>query len=56
VPGDQIVFYCFNYGDVRAISYAAGMPWLCLARASARRGFRSKSLALLRAVMKIRGI
>jgi hypothetical protein len=56
VPGDQIVFYCFNYGDVRAISYGAGMPWLCLVQAAARRGFRPKSLALLRAVMTVRGI
>lgn len=56
VPGDQIVFYCFNYGDVRAISYGAGMPWLCLVHAAVRRGFRPKSLSLLRAVMAVRGI
>lgn len=56
VPGDQVVFYCFNYGDVRAISYGAGMPWLCLVRAATRRGFRPKSLALLRAVMAVRGL
>jgi hypothetical protein len=56
MPGDQVVFYCFNYRDVRAISYAAGMPWLCLVHAAARRGFRPKSLSLLRAVMTKRGI
>jgi hypothetical protein len=56
VPGDHVVFYAFNYGSPRALSYASGMPWLCLLRADARRGWRPKSHALLRAVMRFRGI
>ena len=56
VPGDQVVFYAFNYGAPRALSYASAMPWLCLLRADARRGWRPKSHALLRAVMRFRGI
>jgi len=56
VPGDQVVFYSFNYGSERALSYASGLPWLCLTRADARRGWRPKSHALLRSVMRYRGI
>jgi len=56
IPGDQVVFYAFNYGAPRALSYASGLPWICLARANARRGWRPKSHSLLRAVMRFRGI
>ncbi len=56
LPGDQLAFYCFNYGGPRALSFAAGLPWLCLARAAERRGFRPKSRALLEAVMRVRSI
>jgi hypothetical protein len=56
VPGDQLVFYALNYGSPHAISYAAGLPWLCLQRASERRGWRPKSRALLGAIMAFRGI
>jgi hypothetical protein len=56
VPGDQIVFYAFNYGSTAAISFASGLPWLCLHRAVRRPGWRPKSRALLEAVVKYRGI
>jgi len=54
VPGDQLAFYCFNYGRPRAISFAAGLPKLCLERAAARPGWRPRSRALIVAVMKYR--
>jgi hypothetical protein len=56
VPGRQVAFAAFNYGDERALSFAAGLPWSCLYQAARMRGFRAKSLALLRAVMAFRGI
>lgn len=56
VPGDQLVFYAFNYGSPRAISFASSLPWLCLHHAFKRRGWRPKSRALLEAVMKYRGL
>lgn len=56
VPGHQVAFAAFNYGDERALSFAAGMPWPCLCRAAKMPGFRTKSLGLLRAVMAYRGI
>lgn len=56
VKGDLLAFYAFNYGSPRAISYASGLPWLCLWRAERRSGWRPKSHALLVAVMKFRGI
>lgn len=56
IPADQVVFYAFNYGPTPAISFAAGLPWLCLHRAERRPGWRPKSRALLAAVMKYRGI
>lgn len=56
VPGQQVVFAAFNYGDPRALSFASGMPWPCLYRAARMPGFRAKSLGLLRAVMAYRGI
>ncbi len=56
VPGHQVAFAAFNYGDERALSFAAGLPWACLYRAEKVPGFRPKSLALLRAVMSWRGL
>jgi hypothetical protein len=56
VSGRELAFYLFNHGDTRALSFAAGMPWLCLLQADRLRGFRPKSHALLRAVMRTRGI
>jgi hypothetical protein len=56
VPGDHVVFYAFNYGSPRAMSFASGLPWLCLWHALRRRGWRPKSRALLASVAKFRGI
>jgi hypothetical protein len=38
------------------MSFAAGMPKVCLERALARPGFRPKSRALLAAVLKYREV
>lgn len=56
VPAAQIAFYAFNHGDPRAVSWAAGMPWLALHHAARMRGWRAKSRGLLRAVMQWRRI
>jgi hypothetical protein len=56
VPEAQIAFYCFNYGDGRAFSWAAGLPWLALYQAARMRGWRPKSRGLLEAVLRARGI
>jgi hypothetical protein len=56
IPGHQLVFYCFNYGPLSAVSYAAGLPWLDLFQASKLRGWRPRSRGLLAAVMRVRGI
>ena len=56
VPGHQLAFYCFNYGDLAALSFAAGLPWLALYQAARMRGFRPKSRGLLAAVLRARGI
>lgn len=56
VPGQQVAFAAFNYGDTRALSFAAGMAWPCLYRAARMPGYRPKSLGLLLAVMAYRGI
>jgi hypothetical protein len=56
VPGHQLVFYCFNYGSLPEVSYAAGLPWLDLFQASERRGWRPRSRGLLEAVMRVRGV
>jgi hypothetical protein len=56
VPARQVAFAAFNYGDVHAISFASGLPWLALYQADRVRGWRPKSHALLRAVMTGRGI
>ncbi len=56
VPGHQLAFYCFNYGSLGAISYAAGLPWLDLYQARRMRGWRPRSFGLLLAVMRRRGL
>lgn len=56
VPAHQVAFYCFNYGDLAAISFAAGLPWLALYQAARLPGYRSRSRGLVDAVMRTRGI
>jgi hypothetical protein len=56
IPGHQLVFYCFNYGDLSAVSFAAGLPWIDLYQAAQMRGWRAKSRGLLEAVLHVRGI
>jgi hypothetical protein len=56
IPGHQVVFAAFNYGDPRALCFAAGLPWLCLQRAAQLPGWRPKSYALLKAVATYRGL
>lgn len=56
IPSDQVVFYAFNYGSPRAVSFASGLSWLSLERASKRRGWRPKSFSLLEAVLRYRNI
>jgi hypothetical protein len=56
VPAHQLAFYCFNYGDLSAISFAAGLPWLALYQAARMPGYRSRSRGLIEAVMRARGI
>jgi hypothetical protein len=56
VPGHQLAFYCFNYGSLAAVSYAAGLPWLDLYQADHLRGWRPRSRGLLHAVLRTRGI
>ncbi len=56
VPGRQLVFYAFNYGDARAMSYAAGLPWIDLYQAARMRGWRPMSRGPLRAAMLRRRI
>jgi hypothetical protein len=51
VPADQLAFCCFNYGDTRAIGYAAALPRPVLSRALSTPGWRPKSRALARAVL-----
>ena len=56
VPAHQVAFYCVNYGDTRAVSFAAGLPWLALYQALRLPGHRPKSRGLLEAVARARGI
>lgn len=56
VPGHQLTFYAFQYGDLRAASFAAGLPWLDLYQADRMRGWRPHSHGLLRAVLRRRAI
>ncbi len=55
VPGPQLAFYCFNYGSLAAVSFAAGLPWLDLYQARLLRGWRPRSRGLFDAVMHARG-
>ena len=56
IPGDQIAFRCFHDGNLRALSFAAGMPWLDIHQARRKRGWRPKSRGLLEALCRARGI
>jgi hypothetical protein len=56
VPAHQVAFYCFNYGDLGAISFAAGLPWLALYQARRLPGYRDKSRGLIDAVAEARGL
>ena len=56
VPAHQVAFYCFNYGDLAAISFASGLPWLALYQALRMPGHRERSLGLLNAVAQVRGV
>ncbi len=56
VPGHQLAFYCLNYGDLEAISFAGGMPWLALYQAARMRGWRERSRGLLDAICRVRRI
>lgn len=56
VPAHQVAFYCFNYGDLAAVSFAAGLPWLALYQAGRMSGYRARSRGLLEAVMRARGV
>jgi hypothetical protein len=55
VPGRQLAFFCFNYGSLPAISFAAGLPWLDLYQATRLRGWRPRSRGLLLAARRARG-
>jgi hypothetical protein len=56
VPGHQVAFYCFNYGDLSAVCFASGMPWLDLHQAARLRGWRTKSRGLLEAACRVRSV
>lgn len=56
VPGHQVAFYCFNHGDVQALSFAAGMPWLALYQALRMGGYHARSRGLAEAAARARGI
>ena len=56
VPGAQLAFYCFNYGDLTATHFAAGLPWLSLYQAARMRGWRPRCRGLLGAVLAARGV
>jgi hypothetical protein len=56
IEGARLAFNAFNYGSPEALCFAAGLPWICLVRASQLRGHRPKSYALLQAVLAYRGI
>lgn len=56
VPGHQLAFYAFHYGSTRAVSFAAGLPWLDLYQAHRLPGWRPKTRALMEAVLHVRKI
>lgn len=56
VSGRQVAFASINYGDTRALAFAAALPWLDLHQARGLRGYREKSRGLLEAICLARGI
>ena len=56
VPGHQVAFYCFNHGDLEAVCYAAGLPWLAIYQALRTPGWHERSRGLAEAVALARGI
>ena len=56
VPAHQLAFYCFNYGSLEAVSFAAGLPWLAIYQAVRLPGYRAKSRGSALAVARARGI
>ena len=56
VPAHQVAFRAFNEGGVRALTYAAGLPWLALHRARRLRGWRPRSRGLIDAACMARRI
>jgi len=56
VPAHQLAFYCFNYGDLAAVSFAASLPWLAIHQALRLPGYRARSRGLAEAVARARGI
>jgi hypothetical protein len=56
VPGHQLAFYCLNYGGLRAMSFAAGLPWLALYQAARLPGWRARSRGVLDAILLARRI
>lgn len=56
LPGHQLAFHCFQYGDLAAASYASGLPWLALYQAARLRGWRPRNRGLLMAAMRARKI
>ena len=56
VPGPLLAQYALQHGGMRALSFAAGLPWLDLHQASRLRGWRPQSVCLLRAILRRRGI
>ncbi len=56
VPAHQVAFYCFNYGDLAAVSFAAGLPWLAIHQSLRLPGYRARSRGLVEAVARARGI
>jgi len=56
ISGPHVVFYVFQYGELRAITFASGLPWIDLYLADRMRGWRTHSHGLLRAVLRHRNI
>ncbi len=56
VPGPQLVLRGLNEGNLAAVCFVAGMPWLDLYQARSRRGLRPRSRGLLEAACRVRKI
>lgn len=56
VRGDQLVFHCLNYGGLKPMSFAAGLPWIDLYQAARKPGWRPKSRGVLEAICRVRKI